>query len=57
MNVTGPEWRDLDPHENKFSAGRRYRHVPKPPETDEEDVVEIQGESGEEQADGMDVLE
>jgi len=31
--------------------------VPKPPETDEEDVVEIQGESGEEQADGMDVLE
>lgn len=57
MNVTGVDWRDLDPHETRFPSGQRQRRAPKPPETEEDDVVEIHGDAGEEAADGLDVLE
>ena len=57
MNVTGVEWRDVDPHEPRFPAGQRHRRPPERPDTEEDDVVEIHGEAGEEPADGLDVLE
>ena len=55
MNVTGVEWRD--PHEQQYAAGRRQRRNPKPVEPEEDDVIEIHSESGEEPANDVDVLE
>ncbi|HTT60762.1 MAG TPA: hypothetical protein VMG35_02945 [Bryobacteraceae bacterium] len=56
MNVTGVEWRDLDPHDGKFPSKHPPRRPPKPAEDDESDVVEIHGQAGEETADGLDVF-
>lgn len=54
MNVTGVEWRDVDPHESHYPAGDRHRRPPKPPEPDDaEDTVEIHGEAEEDQADSL----
>jgi len=58
MNVTGVEWRDLDPHEAKYPSKRQPRHAPKPEDDPEQDdVVEIHGQAGEETADGLDEFE
>ena len=58
MNVTGVEWRDFDPHEARFPSGQRHRRPPHPEQpAEEEDVVEIQGDTAEEMADGLDVVE
>jgi len=58
MNVTGIEWRDLDPHEGNFSSKRPPRRAPKPVDSDgEDDVVEIHGQAEEETADGLDEFE
>ena len=57
MNVTGVEWRDLDPHETHFPAGQRHRRPPKAEEPEEDDVVDLQGDGGEEVGDGLDVVE
>lgn len=57
MNVTGVEWRDLDPHEGKFSSKHPPRRAPKPVDPDEDDVVEIHGPADEETADGLDEFE
>jgi hypothetical protein len=57
MNVTGVEWRDLDPHEGKFPSKHPPRRAPKPTDPDEDDVVEIHGPADEETADGLDEFE
>jgi hypothetical protein len=57
MNVTGVEWRDLDPHEGKFFSKHPPRRAPKPVDPDEDDVVEIHGPADEETADGLDEFE
>jgi len=55
MNVTGIEWRDLDPHERKFSSKRPPRRASKPEDSDgNDDIVEIHGEADEDIADGLD---
>jgi hypothetical protein len=53
MNVTGAEWRDLDPHESNYSSKHPSRRPPKP-EDPEDDTVEIHGQADEEPADGLD---
>ena len=59
MNVTGIEWRDLDPHESKFPEGSKHRRAHKHPEEDpaDEDIVQIHGQADEETADGLDSLD
>jgi len=57
MNVTGIEWRDIDPHESRFPAGQRRRRAPEPADSDDDDVVEIHGQADEETADGLDEFE
>lgn len=54
MNVTGVEWRDLDPHEGKLPFKRAARRPPKPEDSDNDDVVEIHSQTDEETADGLD---
>ena len=58
MNVTGVEWRDLDPHEGRFYPGQGRKRARQPARVpDEDDVVEILDESADETADGLDVVE
>jgi hypothetical protein len=58
MNVTGVEWRDLDPHDARSLPDRRRQRVPKPAGADEEeDVIEIHGGCSDELADGLDLVE
>jgi hypothetical protein len=57
MNVTGAEWRDLDPHEARYPLRNRSRRASESPAADEDDIVEIHGESTEETADGLDEFE
>jgi hypothetical protein len=57
MNVTGVEWRDLDPHEGKFPFKRAARRATKPVDAEDDDVVEIHGQTDEETADGLDEFE
>lgn len=45
MNVTGIEWRGQDPNDGRFAAGARPRRSPRHTETDDEDIVEIHGET------------
>jgi hypothetical protein len=54
MNVTGIEWRDIDPHERRFPSGQRRPRAPKLADSDEDDVVEIHSQADEETADGLD---
>lgn len=58
MNVTGVEWRDLDPHGARFYPGQRRKRARQPAsEPDEDDVVEIRDETADETADGLDMVE
>ena len=60
MNVTGVEWRDLDPHDGNFFAGQRKRRARKAadsPEDQGEDIVEIHGSDDDQPGDGLDVLD
>jgi len=54
MNVTGIEWRDLDPQERGRPAKRASRPRPKRVDSEEEDVIEIHGQADDETADGLD---
>lgn len=54
MNVTGIEWRGQDPKDGRFAAGARPRRPPKSTDMDEEDTIEIHGETPEDIADGLD---
>jgi hypothetical protein len=56
MNVTGVEWRDLDPHGGQDGSKRPPHRAPKPPDPGD-DVVEIHGSGEEESADGLDQIE
>jgi hypothetical protein len=53
MNVTGVEWRDVDPHERQYSSKRPPHRAANPVDPDD-DIVEIHGPSDEETADGLD---
>jgi len=57
MNVTGIEWRGQDPRDGRFAAAGRQRRGRKPAGSEEDDVVEVHGESGDEPADGLDSVE
>ena len=54
MNVTGVEWRGPDPGEGRFAAGARQRRARKPTGPEDDDVVEVHGESADDASDGLD---
>ena len=58
MNVTGVQWRGEDPREGRFGAGGRSRRVRPavPDHDDDDDIVEVHGESPDETADGLDLI-
>jgi len=45
MNVTGVEWRDLDPHDPRFTPGRRPKRARRPESDQEEDILDLHGEA------------
>jgi len=53
MNVSGIEWRGPDPRDGKYASQRPPRRAQQPVDPDE-DVVEIHGQSDEEETDGLD---
>ena len=62
MNVTGIEWRDRNPPEGRLPKGPR-RHPKQPPDEEisdtaeiDDDFVAIHDESGDEIADGLDMI-